>query len=137
MPTLESRAYPDARVVVMDMLADVDSEAFVRATVPQDFEAATTKLVVVRRVGGSPDEDDVTDRPIVQVACYAPTYLAAAELAQGCQTRILTSPCTLVGDVLVDEARLFVGDQEVPDVYPDDRRIVSTYQLGWRRQFQP
>ena len=133
MPALESMAYPNATVVVMDMLEDVGT---VRASVPANFDPATP-LIVVRRVGGSPDEDDVTDRPIVQVQCYGPTYPAAADLAQAVQVRILTSPCTEVNGVLVDEARIYVGEQEVPDVYPDDRRIVSTYQLGWRRQFRP
>jgi len=131
MPALESIAYPNAAVVVMDMLDDLGT---VRASVPPNFDTATP-LIVVRRIGGAPDEDDVTDRPIVQVQCYGPTYPAAADLAASVQVRILTSPLTEVNGVLVDEARIYVGEQEVPDVYPDDRRIVSTYQLGWRRQF--
>lgn len=121
--------YPNATVVVMDMLEGI---APVRASVPPNFDV-TTSLIVVRRVGGAPDEDDVTDQPLVQVACYAPTFLAASALAGQVQAKILSSPLTLVNGVLVDEARIFVGEQEVPDVYPDDRRIVSTYQLGWRR----
>lgn len=126
-------AYPNATVVVLDMLADI---ATVRTAPPPNFDVAT-ELIVVRRVGGTPDPEDLTDRPIVQVACYAPTFLAATELAAEVQVRILSSPLTEVGGVLVDEAAIFVGEQEVPDVYPDDRRIVSTYQLGWRRQFRP
>jgi len=130
MPTL---AYPNATIVVMDLVADI---ATTRTSVPPNFDPAT-ELITVRRVGGAPDADDVTDNPVVQVACYAPTYPAAAELAQAVQVRILSSPLTDVNGVLVDDAHIFVGEQEVPDVYPDDRRIVSTYQLGWRRQFQP
>lgn len=126
-------AYPNATIVVMDMLEGI---APVRASVPPNFDTGTT-LIVVRRVGGAPDPDDETDHPVVQVACYAPSYPAAAALAQSVQIRILSSPLTDVNGVLVDEARVFVGEQEVPDVYPDDRRIVSTYQLGWRRQFRP
>jgi len=133
MTTLASMAYPNARIVVMDLLEGI---ATVRASVPPNFDPAT-ELIVVRRVGGAPDIDDVTDRAIVQVACYAPTYPAASDLADQVQERILSSPATEVNGVLVDEARIFVGEQEVPDVYPDDRRIVSTYQLGWRRQFRP
>jgi len=131
MPALESIAYPNATVVVMDMLNDLGT---VRPSVPPNFDPSTP-LIVVRRVGGAPDADDVTDHPIVQVGCYGPTYSAAADLAASVQVRILSSPCTDVNGVLVDEARVYVGEQEVPDVYPDDRRIVSTYQLGWRRQF--
>jgi hypothetical protein len=37
--------------------------------------------------------------------------------------------------VLIDSAGIYVGEQELPDVYPDDRRITSTYQLGLRRQW--
>jgi len=136
MPTLESMTFPNAAIVVMDLLDDL---GVVRSSVPPNFDSATS-LIVVRRIGGAPDEDDVTDNPIVQVACYGPTYPAAADLAASVQVRILTSPATEVGGpggVIVDEARIYVGEQEVPDVYPDDRRIVSTYQLGWRRQFRP
>lgn len=128
-----SLAYPNAVIVVMDMLEGI---APVRTSVGPNFDPGT-ELITVRRIGGTPDPDDVTDYPVVQVACYAPTYPAAAELAQSVQMRILTSVCTEVNGVLIDEARIFVGEQEVPDVYPDDRRIVSTYQLGWRRQFRP
>jgi hypothetical protein len=133
MPTLESMAYPNATIVVMDLLEGI---ATVRSSVPPNFDPGT-ELIVVRRIGGTADEDDATDRPIVQVACYGPTYPSAADLAEAVQIRILSSPLTEVNGVLVDEAHIFVGEQEVPDVYPDDRRIVSTYQLGWRRQFRP
>jgi len=125
--------YPNAGLVVMAMLDDI---APARPSVPPNFNVAT-ELIVVRRVGGAPDADDITDYPVVQVACYAPTYMAAVDLAAAVQARILSSPLTEWDGVLVDEARIFVGEQEVPDVYPDDRRIVSTYQLGWRRQFRP
>jgi hypothetical protein len=133
MPILESMAYPNAVDVLLDMLADI---ADTRTAVPPNY-GATSELIVVRRLGGGPDEDDLTDNPIVQVACYAPTFPAATALAGAVQVRILSSPLTEVNGVLVDEARVVTGEQEVPDVYPDDRRIVSTYQLGWRRQFRP
>jgi hypothetical protein len=125
-------AYPDATLVVMDML---DGLAPVRVAVPPDFDGGP--LIVVKRIGGAPDAADETDHPMVQVSCYAPNYPAASELAAAVQVRILSSPLTEINGVLVDEARVLIGEQEVPDVYPDDRRIVSTYQLGWRRQYRP
>lgn len=133
MTTTEALAYPNAVEVVMDMLADL---APVRVAVPPNFDAGSP-LIVVKRIGGTPDANDITDNPIIQVGCYGPSYPAASDLAASAQVRILTSPCTEVNGVLVDSARLYVGEQELPDVYPDDRRIISTYQLGWRRQFRP
>jgi len=133
MPTLDSMAYPNAVIVLMDMLGDI---ADCRPAPGPNFDPAST-LIVVKRVGGGPDPDDVTDYPLMQVQCYAPTYTEAADLAASVQTRILSAPLTEVNGVLVDFARIVTGEQEVPDVYPDDRRIVSTFQLGWRRQFRP
>lgn len=133
MPTLESLAFPNAVVVLMDLLGDI---ADCRPAPPANFAPGDT-LIVVKRVGGGPDADDLTDHPVMQVQCYGPTYLAAADLAQSVQVRILSCPLTEINGVLVDEAHVLTGEQEVPDVYPDDRRIVSTFQLGWRRQFRP
>lgn len=134
MPALQSMAYPNAQLVVMDMLVPLGVD--VRPAPPAEL-GAEESLIVVRRIGGGPDAEDVTDRPIMLIACYAPTFPAAMDLAADVQTAILSSVLTEVSGVLVDEARVVVGEQEVPDVYPDDRRIVSTYQLGWRRQFRP
>ena len=141
MPALTSIPYPDANATVMSLLADL---APTRLTVPQDF---TPPLIVVKRVGGQPDPDDITDFPIMLIAVYGADYPSAQALMSQVQTRILSSPATLVdvvdvigditGQVLVDSAGIHVGEAEVPDVYPDDRRLTSTYQFGWRRQFRP
>lgn len=147
MPALTSLAYPDANTTVKSLLLDDTrpggSLGPCSLVVPQDF---TPPLIVVKRVGGQPDAEDVTDFPIMLIAVYGATYDAAQSLMSQVQTRILTAPATLVplrdpagvltgASVLVDSSGIHVGEAEVPDVYPDDRRITSTYQLSWRRQF--
>jgi hypothetical protein len=139
IPTL---AYPNSVVMTIDGLdgstLSAIADADVRPGVPTNFDYGR-KLIVVKRVGGGPDEDDLTDYPILQVACYAPSYLAAAEMQQDVQRQILAWPLTAVGPdaILVDEAEIYVGEQEIPDIYPDERRVVATYRLGLRRQFRP
>lgn len=133
MPALTDMPFPIATEVMLEMLSTLGD---VRTSVPPNFDQSQ-QLIVVKRIGGTPDAEGVTDYPIVQVACFGPTFPTAVVLAKAVQCRILASVLTEVAGVLVDEAFLFVGEQEVPDVYPDDRRIVSTYQLGWRRQFRP
>jgi hypothetical protein len=60
-------------------------------------------------------------------------------MQQDVQRQILAWPLTAVGPdaILVDEAEIYVGEQEIPDIYPDERRVVATYRLGLRRQFRP
>lgn len=140
MPLEES--YPNATVLAMDGLdastrtpiADAD----VRPGPPQNFDYGR-KLIVVRRVGGGPDEEDVTDYPVLLVACYAPSFLQATDMQNAVQAEIKSWPLRQIGpdQVLVDEAEIYVGEQEIPDVYPDERRVVATYRLGLRRQFRP
>lgn len=138
MPTLMSIPYPDANTVLMSMLGDIAPTVL---RVPNDF---VPPLIVVKRVGGQPDVEDTTDQPIMLIAVYGATYSAAVNLMAAVQTRILSSPLTAVdvldgsnitGRVLVDAAGIHVGVAEVPDVYADDRRIIATFQLAWRRQF--
>jgi hypothetical protein len=134
VPALTSLPYPDANLTVKALLADLATTAL---TVPNDF---APPLIVVKRVGGQPDIEDITDFPIMLIAVYGADYPSAQALMSQVQTRILTSPATLItlpdsSKVLVDSAGIHVGEAEVPDVYPDDRRITSTYQFGWRRQF--
>lgn len=138
MPALHSMAFPSATILAMDGLMAAFPDVAVRPSAPPNFDYGR-KLIAVQRVGGGPDQDDETDYPVIQVACYAPTYLAAAELQSEVQVVIKSWPLTEVGPnkILVDEAEILVGEQEVPDVYPDERRVVATYRLGLRRQFRP
>lgn len=142
MPILQSMAYPNATILTMDGLeASTRTEiadADVRPSVPANFDYGR-RLIVVRRVGGGPDDEDLTDRPILQVQCYAPTYVVAAAMQDDVQVEILNWPMKEIGpsNILVDEAEIYVGEQEIPDVFPDERRVVATYRLGLRRQFRP
>jgi hypothetical protein len=120
MPLITSLAYPNATILVMDGLdASVRTEialADVRPGVPANFDYGR-KLIVVRRVGGGPDDDDLTDYPVVQVQCYAPSYLAAAAMQDACQVEILSWPMQEIG--------------------PNKILVDGTYRLGLRRQFRP
>jgi hypothetical protein len=129
MPLLTSRAYPDANRVLIAMLSDIAPTVL---RIPNDFQPP---LIQVRRVGGQPDPDDVTDYPIMLVSCYGATYGEAQDLLSQVQVRILTSPMTVVDGVLVDSSGIHVGEVELPGPWPDDRRLNATFQLGWRRQF--
>lgn len=141
-PTL---AYPRAVPTVMRGLKNSTrthiADADVRPGLPTQF-SYDRKLIVVRRVGGGPNDDDDTDYPVMQIACYAGTYLEASDMQSDVELEILGWPMTMVGSepenmTLVDEAEIYVGEQEIPDIFPDERRVVATYQLGWRRQHRP
>ncbi len=127
-------AYPNAVRVVMDILKPLVPAGRVRTAVPASFEPP---LIVVRRIGGGPNANDDTDQPVIMVSYYHENYLAADDLSNAGEVAILSSPCTEVNGVLVDEAEIYVGDIELPDVYPDERRINATYRFGFRRQFRP
>lgn len=135
--------YPNAVLVVMDGLdVTFGSDTLIRPGPPPNYDY-THKLITVRRVGGGPDEDDVTDNPVMQVACYSSSYLTSAAMQAQVQQAIMSWPLTEItlqadgSKVLVDEAEIYVGEQEIPDVYLDERRVVSTYRLGLRRQYRP
>ena len=135
-------AFPNSTVLGMDGLIASQRPTIkgvdVRPTVPPDYQYGR-KLIVVRRIGGGPDEDGVTDYPVLQIACYAPSFLAASDMQGDVQDEVLGWPMKQIGPnkILVDEAEIYVGEQEIPDVYPDERRVVATYRLGLRRQFRP
>lgn len=141
MPALASTPFPDANKVAQSLLSPIAPTVL---RIPNDFDPP---LIVVKRIGGQPDVEDLTDYPIVLVAVYGEDYLAAQDLMSQVQVKILTSPLTAVsiydtdnnitGQVLIDSAGIHVGEAELPDVFPDDRRITSTYQFGWRRPFHP
>lgn len=134
MPALQALAFPDANAVMMALLNSIAPTVLV---VPNDF---TPPLIEVKRVGGQPDPLDYTDLPILLVSYYGADYPSAQAMASAGQVKILTAPLTEVtlddgSKVLIDSAGIWVGEQELPDVYPDERRINVTYQLGLRRQW--
>lgn len=138
MPALQSLAYPNAVIMAMDGLQERWPARLVRPGTPPNFQY-DRELITVRRIGGGPDEDDVTDYPILQIACFAPTYLLASNMASEVQVEVMSWPLKEIGPdkILVDEAEIYVGDQDLPDIFPDERKVVSSYRLGLRRQFRP
>lgn len=132
-------AYPSSVRVSMAIVKPLVPTGRVRVAVPANFEAP---LIVVRRIGGGPNAQDDTDYPVMLFSFYGDNYPAAEDLAEQAEVAILGSAMTMVDlgngkQVLVDEAEIYIGEQELPDVYPDERRINATYRFGWRRQYIP
>ena len=127
-------AYPDAELVLMALLEARHSEATVDTWAEGDVDAP---FIHIMRIGGSPDQYDVTDYPLMRVACYGNTRKEAWDLSRAVEVSILGSRYRNIetegGPVLVDYAEIEVGGTQEPDEEPDDRRIVVNYVLGWRR----
>lgn len=130
--------YPDLVITMMDLLDGVGG-ATAHPSIPSNFQPDTDKVIVVVSAGGSEDVDGSTLNGIIQIQCYAPNYVAASQLAQSVQWRVEACPGTEIGTpkTLVDEADLWSAPMEIPDDYPDDRRITTHYRLAVRRQVQP
>ena len=126
-------AFPDAEDVVMALLtvvaptttdtaADLDSDA---------------PVIKVTRVGGT--DDFFTDRPLVEVAVFAPTYEQARQLARQCQQVILASSGRQIvtpdhpDGVLIDKAETTSAPLRVPYDNENLRHKAGTYQFAWRR----
>lgn len=118
--------FPDAENVVMTLLDPLGS------TVTSLPRQVVPPVIVVNRVGGT--DDGITDRPLVQVSCYGTDRPAAWSLSGQCQQAILNASGQAVGGILVDSTGTAAGGQQVPDLNPDDRRVISTYRLAIRRQ---
>lgn len=138
MPAITSLAYPSAvltMIALLEPLSTVNKPIDVRVAPPPDYDGG--RLIIVKRIGGGPDSDDTTDYPIMLISSFGEDYYVADEVDKAAQVAILSSVLTEVNGVLIDHAEIYVGEQEIPDVYPDERRINSTYRMGWRRQFRP
>lgn len=125
--------FPDAEDVVMALLAQ---RAPTTTSTDADLEE-DAPVIQVTRVGG--EDDGITDRPLVEVACFATTYDAARKLARDCLVTILGAPNTTVitedypAGVLIDKAETASAPVRVPYDNPDLRRKVATYRFAWRR----
>lgn len=129
-----TQPYPDAELVLMALLEARHPDATVDTWVEGDVPAP---YIHVTRIGGAPDAADVTDYPLMRVACYGATRKEAWDLSRAVEVSILGNRHRNIqtenGPVLVDEAAIVVGGILEPDLEPDDRRIVVNYVLGWRR----
>lgn len=100
----------------------------------------TPPYVQINRIGGSPGADMITDYPIMRCAYYMPTRNESWQMAAAGEAALLAYehrniPVPGVGDVLLDSLGIVIGGQMLPDLDPDDRRVVKDYVLGFRRQY--
>lgn len=90
-------------------------------------------VILVARVGGT--DDGVTDRALVQFAVYGIDRPTAWNTSQALQTSVRSLQWGgQVGAVYVDSTATAAGRVQVPDVDPDDRRVITVYQIDTRRQ---
>jgi hypothetical protein len=123
--------YPDAEIVLMDLLALTGVET--TTWLPEGWEPP---LAQVNRIGGAPDASDVTDYALMRVAYYGSDRQAAQNLASD-GTRLIKGFAgrSTPSGVLIDFATVEVGNLLEPDLDPDDRRVTVNYTLGFRRQY--
>jgi hypothetical protein len=132
--------FPDVVVMMMDLLDPTGDGTFGGARAypsrPIQWDPATDKAIVVAAAGGSQNAEGDTLNAIVMIQSYAPTYTQASNQAQWVQKQIESCPGTEIGPdrLLADEAELWSAPTEVPDDYPDDRRITTHYRVAVRRQ---
>ena len=123
-------AFPDAETVMMTLLAPLVAVGRTGTSTPPDLESGA--FVRVQRVGGT--DDGVTDRPRVEVACFASTRAAAQALQAECRRVILAAGATAVAGVLIDRAVTDTGPVTPPRWENlDVRWVPAFYRLEWRR----
>jgi hypothetical protein len=126
--------FPDAEAALMDLIVTVAPSATIATILDTGWEKNLPQIQV-NRIGGS--ADDVTDTARLQVAVYHKTRALTWALASSIRELVLESANEAPGGVLIDSASEVIAGQQVPDIDPDDRRVISTYQLSFRRQNLP
>ena len=137
-------AYPDAELVTMsvhEMLRTGPDDPLVIDTFLRS--GWTPPLVMVNRIGGSPDQWDVTDYAIVRCAYYGEKRMDAWNLASRGESIMLGYRGRAVhvpeygadAEILIDSVDIAVGGQQLPDEAPEDRRVVKDYVVGLRRAY--
>lgn len=125
--------FPDVEQVAEDL---ANLHGYGCKYLPQDFDerlAAGQAIILVARIGGR--DDGVTDRALVQFAVWGKDRPTAWGTSQAIQTALHDLRYGgLVGDVFVDTTSTAAGKVQVPDLDPDDRRVVAVYEIATRRQ---
>lgn len=121
--------WPDAEQVVIDMLDDL---GYACGELPKTAEALSDAFPVIWIVRAGGATDGITDRPIIEVDCIAPSRAQASATAQAVRARIAGSAGTTHGGVLVDYAREITGRTPRPDIDPKLSAIQATFQLSFR-----
>lgn len=122
--------YPDAEAVMCTLLEQI---APTYTFLPDDWEDMLP-VIQVNRVGGGIDADDVTDTARIQVAVFADDRATVWSLAARIRDAVTQSGGTAPGGVLIDRGSEAIAGQQVPDIDPDDRRVISTFNLEFRKQ---
>ena len=140
------RAYPDAELFTIALLTEfldvLQAEApdltdnDIDTWLPEGFDPP---FIRVQRTGGSPDGPDITDYPIITISTFGRTRHLAWNLARAVERIMLGVKCHSidvpdVGFVLCDFSSLNAGGEQLPDEDPDDRKVVQSFLMGFRRQ---
>lgn len=131
--TAPALSFPDLEQAMEDVAAPF---GYACKYLPEDFDArleAGQAVILVARVGGT--DDGVTDRALIQVAVYGVDRATAWDTSRAIQTSVQALQWGgQVGDVYVDTTSTATGRVQIPDVDPDDRRVIAVYQVSARRQ---
>lgn len=127
----ESRPFPDAELVVMDLLEGITGTPCVTVT-PDNLEEVVP-VIQVNRTGGS--DDGITDFPRVTVTVFDAKRTPAWDLAEACRQALYGSVRTKVAGATIDNVRTDTDPQQIPDSNPNVRKVTATYRLAMRRMF--
>lgn len=119
--------FPDAEKVVHALLTPLARTV----TQTDENETFSEPVIQVQRVGGS--DDGITDRPRVEIACFAEDRHDAWALAEDVRQTVLACGGTKVDGVLVDKAVTETPAQQLPDLNRDIRKVVAMYRFAFRR----
>lgn len=122
--------YPDAEAVMCALLEPIAPTC---TFLPDDWEE-NLPVIQVNRVGGGVDVDDVTDTARLQVAVWAGDRATVWALAARIRGAVTQSGGTAPGGILIDRGSEAIAGQQVPDIDPDDSRVISTFHLEFRKQ---
>lgn len=129
----QTLSFPDVEQIMEDL---GNLHGFGCKYLPEDFDqrlAAGQAVILVARIGGT--DDGVTDKALVQVAVYGKDRPTAWGASQGLQNSLHDLRYGgQVGDAYVDTTATAAGKVQIPDVDPDDRRVIAVYQIDTRRQ---
>lgn len=103
----------------------------VATRVPGDVE---TRAHHVRVARGPGSDDEVTDSPLLDVECFAPSDGAAWALAEDARQAMHALAGRVVGSALVDSVTTATSPVRV-EYGPHVERYVASYRLGLRKQF--
>lgn len=125
--------FPDAEVLVADMLGSVGTVVMFLPENAQKRIDSGEVFVLVQRVGGS--DDGVTDRAEVMVTCWADTRPNAWSAARRVKSVVdQFSTGGRVGDTWVDATWCIQSGVQLASDDPDERYVSQQFRVDTRRQ---